>query len=71
MNQLYNNFCNLIGWMIFISGYKRTLVRFYLRSDESEKRHLSVVLFRLSFGCKLEKMSCSITSSDHLREANG
>ena len=46
--------------MIYISEYKQILVRFHLRSDESEKRYFSVVLFGLNFGCKFEKMNFSI-----------
>ena len=38
-NQVYQNFCDLIGYMIYISGYKQTLVRFRLRSEDSEKRY--------------------------------
>ena len=33
-NQL---FCDLTGHMIYISGYKQTLVSFHLRSYENEK----------------------------------
>ena len=46
--------------MIYISGYQQALVRFHLRSDASEKRYFSVVLFRLNFGFKFEQMNLSI-----------
>ena len=39
---------------------KKSLASFHLRSDESEKRDFSVVLFRLNFGCKFGKMIFSI-----------
>ena len=43
--------------MIYISEYKQIAVRFNLQSNESDKRNLSVVLFRLNFGCKFRKMN--------------
>ena len=60
VNKLYQNFCHLTGFgQIYISGYKQTLVRFHLRSNEIEK-HFSVVLFRLEFGCKFGKINFSM-----------
>ena len=38
-NKLNQIFCDLTGYMIYISGYQQTLVRFHLRSYENEKRY--------------------------------
>ena len=38
-NKSNQIFCDLTGYMIYISGYKQTLVRFHLRSYENEKRY--------------------------------
>ena len=38
-NKSNKIFCDLTGYMINISGYKQTLVRFHLRSYENEKRY--------------------------------
>ena len=46
--------------MSYISEYLLILVRFYLRSNESENRYFSIVVFRLKFGCKFEEMNFSI-----------
>ena len=52
-NQSNQIFCDLTGYMIYISEYKQTLViRFHLRSYENEKHYFSVVLFRPNFSCK-------------------
>ena len=45
-NQSNQIFCDLTGYMIYISEYKQTLVRFHLRSYENEKRNFSVVFFQ-------------------------
>ena len=38
-DQLYQNFCDLIGYMIYISGHKQTLVRFRQRIKDGERRY--------------------------------
>ena len=38
-NKLNQIFCDLTGYMIYIPGYKQTLVRFHLCSYENEKRY--------------------------------
>ena len=39
VNQLNHIFCNLTGYMVYISGHKQTLVKFHLRSYENDKRY--------------------------------
>ena len=38
-NKSNQIFCDLTGYMIYISGYKQSLVRFHLRSYENVKRY--------------------------------
>ena len=78
-NQSIQLFCDLTRRMIYISEYKQTLIRFYLRSFGNEKRYFSVVLFRPNFSCKFVNINFSIVSaklklnasSNHPREATG
>ena len=56
-NQSNQIFYDLTGYMIYISEYKQTFVRFYLRSYENEKRNFSVVFFRPNFSCKFGKIN--------------
>ena len=44
VNQLIQIFCDSTGYLIYITGYKQTLIKFHLRSYENEKRYFSVVL---------------------------
>ena len=57
-NQIF--FCDLTGYMIYISKYNQTLVRFHQRSYENEKRNFSFVLFRPNFSCTCGKINFSI-----------
>ena len=43
-NQWHKNLlvCDLIVYMIYVSGYKETLARFRLRSQDSEKRYFEL-----------------------------
>ena len=56
-NKSNQIFYDLTGYMICISGYKQTLVRFHLRSYENEKRYFLVVP---DFSCNFGKMIFSI-----------
>ena len=58
-NQSNQIVCDLIGYMLYISEYKQTLVRSHLCSYENEKRYFSVVLFRPNFSCKFGKINFS------------
>ena len=59
-NQSNQIFCDLTGYMIYISEYRQTLVRFHLRSYENETRYFSVVLLRPNFSCTFGKIIFSI-----------
>ena len=59
-NQSDQIFCDLTGYMIYISEYKQTLVRFHLCSYENETRNFSVVFFRANLSCKFVKVNVSI-----------
>ena len=59
-NQSNQIFCDLTEYMIYISEYKQTLVRFHLRSYENEKHYFSLVLFRPNLSCKFGKINFSI-----------
>ena len=60
-NKSNQIFCDLTGYMIYISGYENTLVRFHLRSYENKKKTLFlVVLSRPDFSCEFGEMIFSI-----------
>ena len=52
-NKSNQIFCDLTGYMIYISGNKQTLVRFHLRSYENEK--ILVVFLRQLLAVNLER----------------
>ena len=41
-NKSNQIFCDLTGYMIYISGYKQTLVRFHLRSYVNKKHYFKL-----------------------------
>ena len=58
VNQLNQIFCDLTGYMIYISGYKHTLYFCQISSSryENVKRYFSLVFFRPNFGCKVGRI---------------
>ena len=49
VNELYQNICNLTVYLIYISEYKQTLVRFHLHSKEGDHYVILLVLFSFIF----------------------
>ena len=55
VNQLIQIFCDSTGYLIYITEYEKTLIRFRLCSYENEKRYFSVVLSDPTFAVNLER----------------
>ena len=51
-------FCDLIEYMIYISGYQQTFGPEFVYAGRQRKTLFLVVLFRINFGCKFGKMIC-------------
>ena len=54
-NQSNQIFCDLTWYMIYISEYVQTLVRFHLRSYENEKRNFKLYFSYLILAVNLER----------------